>query len=115
MQVQITDFHFFIYSHVSYMIEVAPHTAGCILAVRGQPGARRSGIVGEHGGALKIAVTAPAEQGKANKAILELLAEVLELKGSQLELLSGGAARDKRVLIRGLTPAEVQARIAPWL
>jgi uncharacterized protein len=84
------------------MIKVTGHDDGCILPVRAQPGARRSAVIGEHGGALKVAVTAPAEAGRANKALVETLSESLNLKRSQIELLSGETSREKRFLIRGL-------------
>ncbi len=82
------------------MIDIAPHAEGCILPVRAQPGARKQGIVGEYDGALKVAVHAPPERGKANKAIIEVLAKALGVSRSQIELLSGQISQDKRFLIR---------------
>jgi len=86
-----------------------------VLLVRAQPGARKAGVIGEHGGALKVSVTAPPDKGRANKALAEALCAALGLNGSQVELLSGQASRDKRFLIRGVDPAELQARIRPLL
>jgi len=97
------------------MISLTMHQDGVILPVRAQPGARKAGIVGEHGGSLKVAVTAPPEDGRANKALLEVLREQLGLKRSQLELLSGETSREKRFLVRGLTKDELSARIAARL
>src|SRR5438128_11263285 len=97
------------------MIAVTAHAEGCILPVRAQPGARKNGLAGEHAGALKVQVTAAPEDGKANKAILEVLREALDLKRSQLALLSGATSREKRILIRGLTKAELQARLPTLL
>jgi uncharacterized protein (TIGR00251 family) len=94
------------------MIAVADHTEGYVLPVRAQPGARRAGVQGEQNGALKVAVTAPPEDGRANQALVEVLREALGLKRSQVELLSGQTSRDKRFLIRGLTRAELEARLA---
>jgi uncharacterized protein (TIGR00251 family) len=94
------------------MIAVSDHAEGCVLPVRAQPGARKAGVLGEQGGALKVAVTAPPEDGRANKALTELLRELLGLKRSQVELLSGETSRDKKFLIRGLTKAELEDRIA---
>lgn len=93
------------------MIAVAPHPEGCVLPVRAQPGARKAGFLGEQAGALKVAVTAPPDQGRANKALLEVLREGLDLKRSQLALLSGETSRDKRFLVRGLTKTELENRL----
>src|SRR4051812_13845095 len=94
------------------MIELSDHAEGCVLPVRAQPGARRAGIQGEQNGALKVAVTAPPEDGRANQALVEVLRDELGLKRSQVELISGQTARDKRFLIRGLTRADLEARLA---
>lgn len=85
------------------MIEIRPHSEGCLLAVRAQPGARKAGVMGEQAGALKVAVTAPPEDGRANQAIIELLRDWLGLKRSQVELASGATHRNKLFLIRGVT------------
>jgi uncharacterized protein (TIGR00251 family) len=82
------------------VIELTDDAEGCLLAVRAQPGARRNAIVGEQNGALKIAVTAPPDRGRANQALQELLADALGLKKSQVELRSGPTSRDKRFLLR---------------
>ena len=93
------------------MIAITDHLEGCVLPVRAQPGARKAGVLGEQAGALKVAVTAPPEDGRANKALLEVLCEVLGLKRSQVELLSGATSRDKRFLIRGMAKAVLAARL----
>lgn len=90
------------------MIVITEHAEGCILPVRAQPGARKAGVLGEQAGALKVAVTAPPEDGRANKALTEALREALNLKRSQVELLSGDKSRDKRFLIRGLQRAALE-------
>ena len=97
------------------MITIADHAEGCVLPVRAQPNARKAGVVGEHNGALKVAVTVPPEDGRANKALIELLCDVLDLRRAQVELLSGDKSRDKRLLIRGLSKAELTARLAACL
>jgi uncharacterized protein (TIGR00251 family) len=93
------------------MIDITEHAEGCILPIRAQPGARKTRVLGEQSGALKVAVTAPPEHGRANQALVELLREALELKRSQIDLLSGETSRTKRVLIRGLTKSAVEARV----
>jgi uncharacterized protein YggU (UPF0235/DUF167 family) len=94
------------------VIAVAAHAQGAILPVRAQPGARRNALLGEHAGALRVAVTAAPERGKANAAIAAVLADALACKASQIALLSGETAREKRFLIVGLTPEELLSRIA---
>jgi uncharacterized protein (TIGR00251 family) len=84
------------------VIEIGNHADGCVLPVRAQPGARKAGVQGEQNGALKVAVTAPPEDGRANKALTEALRDALGLKRSQVELLSGDKSRDKKFLIRGV-------------
>jgi uncharacterized protein (TIGR00251 family) len=93
------------------MIAVTPHAEGCLLPVRAQPGARKNAVLGEQAGALKVAVTAPPEDGRANQALTEVLREGLGLKRSQVELIGGAKSRQKAFLIRGLGPAELQAKL----
>jgi uncharacterized protein len=87
------------------------HPEGTVLSIRVQPGAKRSAIVGLHGNALKVAVTAPPEDGRANKMLLALLSEHLDLNRSQFEFLSGATNRSKRMLVRGLGREELMRRI----
>lgn len=93
------------------MIAVTDHVEGCVLAVKAQPGARRTGVVGEQAGALKVAVTAPPDQGKANKAVAAVLCDFFDLKKTQVELVAGPASRDKKFLLRGLTAEQARAKL----
>lgn len=93
------------------MRELEAHPEGVVLLVRAQPGARENAIRGVQNGALKVAVTQVAEKGKANKAIVELLCRSLALKRSQVELLAGDTAAQKRFLVRGVSLQELGARI----
>jgi uncharacterized protein (TIGR00251 family) len=72
-------------------------------------------VQGEQGGALKVAVSAPPEDGRANQALVEALREALGVRRSQVELLSGQTSRDKRFLIRGVSRAELEKRVAALL
>ena len=85
------------------VIAIEPHPDGVILPVRAHAGARRNEIRGEQDGALKVSVTQAPEKGKANKAIIELLAKRLGLRKSQIELLSGETSPQKRFLVRAVT------------
>ena len=97
------------------MIHVTEHAEGSILVVRALPGARRNSIMGEVGGAVKIAVSASPDKGKANQAIIEVLREILGVKTSQVELLSGFTSRQKRFLIRGWSKQSLEARLSNLL
>ena len=90
---------------------ITPHAEGVTVAIRAQPGARKNGVQGEQGGMLKVAVTAPPEDGRANAAILEVLREFFGLKRSQVELLSGTRHRNKVVLLRDVTAEAIAERL----
>jgi uncharacterized protein (TIGR00251 family) len=92
------------------VIALRGHPEGVILPIRAQPGARKTALIGEHGGALKLAVTAPPDDGRANAALIELVRELLGLKRSQVELIGGATSRNKSILIRGM-PADRVADI----
>lgn len=94
------------------MIVVATHAEGSVLSVRAQPGARKNGVVGEHNGLLKVAVTAPADKGRANDALVEILAAAFGVKRSQVELMAGPTSREKKFLIRDTAVADLERRVA---
>ena len=94
---------------------VLPVAGGSVLRVRVRPGASRPGVAGLHGDALALRVAARPVEGAANRAVLGLVAAALDVAPSSLELVSGTRGRDKRVRVRGLDPATIQARLAPLL
>lgn len=81
------------------------------LRVRVVPGARRSSVVGRHGAGWKVRVAAAPERGRANDAVVGLLASTLAVPRAQVTLLSGGGSRDKTFVVRGLEAEEVDARL----
>ncbi len=93
--------------------------AGVTLAVRAQPGAKKTAIVGIHGeGAtaqLKIAVQAPPLEGRANEALIAFLARTFDLPKNAVELVSGESSRSKVFLLRGVSFARVLAVLAKWV
>jgi uncharacterized protein (TIGR00251 family) len=93
------------------VIDLQDHPDGVLLPVRAQPGAGRAGIRGLHQGLLKVGVTQIAEKGKANKALIEALAKGLHLRRSQIELIAGPTAADKKFLIRGIARDELREKI----
>ena len=82
------------------------------LRLRVVPGASRPGIVGRHGDAWKVRVGAAPERGRANDAVLDLLADTLELERRDLTLVSGASSRDKVVVLEGVSEDVVEARLA---
>lgn len=72
-----------------------------ILSLYVQPGAKRSEVSGLHGDALKIRLAAPALEGRANKALLDFIAELFERPASQIELKRGEKSRFKQVIVHG--------------
>ncbi|HXG35491.1 MAG TPA: DUF167 domain-containing protein [Dehalococcoidia bacterium] len=78
------------------------------IAVRVTPSARRNSIDGWYGHALRVRVTAPPEQGRANEAVIRLLAEVLEVKLSRLRIVRGLTSRDKLIEVEGLADEELR-------
>jgi uncharacterized protein len=86
---------------------------GCTLPVRVHPGARRNAIAGVHDGALKISLTTPPTDGRANEALITFLAEHLRIPRSRITLLSGATSRSKTLRIAGKNATEVQAAFSP--
>jgi uncharacterized protein len=76
------------------------------------PGAQRAGVVGRHGDGWKVRVAAAPERGRANEAVLELVADVLGVRRSDLALVSGHASRHKVVAVSGLSDADAAERLA---
>jgi uncharacterized protein (TIGR00251 family) len=90
--------------------------AGVTLAVRAQPGAKKTAITGTYGeGAnaqLKIAVHAPPIEGRANQALIAFLAEFFSVPRARVELVSGELSRSKVFLLRGIARAAVESRLS---
>jgi len=82
-----------------------------VLQVHAQPRARHDEIVGPHGDALKIRITAPPVDGKANRHLLDFLARTFGVARSEVQLAGGAAGRRKRFRIR--RPAKLITGIAP--
>lgn len=97
------------------MIDLEAVEGGVILPIRAHPGARRNEIRGAQNGMLKVSVTQAPEKGKANKAIVDLLARELSLRRSQIGLLSGETSGQKRFLIAGIALEELASRIRPFM
>lgn len=84
-----------------------------VVVLRAQPGARKTAIVGEHDGALKVAVAAPPVDGKANQALREALAAWLCLPQRAVQQTGGITSRDKRFVIAASLAAVAEALTPP--
>lgn len=80
---------------------------GLLLSVRAVPRASKNEIQGVHDGALKIRLTTPPVDGKANRALIKFLSKTLRIPKSQIQLLRGETGRNKTVRITGLTQKEL--------
>lgn len=94
------------------MLDLVTTNAGVILSIRTQPGSSKNRIIGEYGGRLKLTVTAAPEKGKANKAVIELLADTLRIHESSIHIISGESSRDKRVLIEGFILKDLKSLLS---
>jgi len=82
-----------------------------LLRVVAHPGAGRSEVVGQHGNALRVKVAAPPVDGRANRAVIELIAELLGVKAAQVSLDRGESSRTKRLRIEGVAPDQARRLI----
>lgn len=81
---------------------------GAQFALRVQPRASRNAVVGLMGDAVKLALTAPPVDGKANAAVVEYLAELLRVSKSSVTIVSGETGRNKLIAVRGVTAEQVR-------
>ena len=89
------------------------HTAVSLtFAIRVHPRARRNAIEGRVGDALKVSLTAPPVDGKANEAVIRFFAELLQVSRSSVTIAAGETSRNKVIRVVGLTPAELEARLS---
>ena len=84
---------------------------GTRLRLRVSPGATRAGVVGRHGEGWKIRVAAPPEGGRANDAVVRLLADTLSVSRDAVTLVSGHGGRDKIVELTGIDSDRVERRL----
>ena len=84
---------------------------GVVLRIFVQPRAARNAVGGMYGDALKIKVTAPPVEGKANAAVEALLAEILGVPPSRVTVVAGGASRNKKVVVAGADAADVEGAL----
>jgi uncharacterized protein (TIGR00251 family) len=92
-------------------IPINDSSAGAAFAVKIHPRAKKNAITGEVGDALKLALTAPPIDGRANDACIEFLANLLEVPRSSVTIASGQTSRRKVIRVKGLSADEVRKRL----
>ena len=93
------------------LVELSEQPDGVVLPVKARPGARRNAIDGVHAGALKVSVAQAAEKGKANAAIIALLAKEIGVSKSEIQLSSGATNSQKKFLVKGISAKELANRL----
>jgi uncharacterized protein (TIGR00251 family) len=93
------------------VIYAARVTAATRIRLRVSPGAARAGVVGRHGDGWKVRVTQPAEDGKANDALVSLLAETLAVPRAGVAVVSGRSSREKIVSVSGIDASLTDAAL----
>ena len=93
------------------MISIHDTPDGATFAIKVHPRARKNAITGELGGALKLSLTAPPVEGRANEACIEFLANLLKVPRSSVTIASGQNSRRKVIRVAGLSAAELGRRL----
>ena len=93
------------------MIPIHDTPAGATFQVKVHPRARKNGITGAVGDALKVALTAPPLEGRANEACVKFLAEFLNVPRSSVTIAAGESSRQKLIRIAGLRAAQVEEKL----
>ncbi len=84
---------------------------GCVVPVRVHPGAKRNAVTGVHDGALKISLTTPPTDGRANDALIGFIAERLRVPRAGIMLLTGATSRSKTLRVAGKSAADILAAL----
>ena len=93
------------------MIPVQESGGGVTFAVKVHPRAKKNAITGELGDALKLSLTSPPLEGRANEACIEFFAKLLKVPRSSVTIASGQSRRNKLIRVSGLSAAEVRSRV----
>jgi len=93
------------------MVPIHEHAGSVTFAVKVHPRAKKDAITGEIGDALKVSLTAPPLEGRANEACIEFLANLLKVPRSSVTIASGLTGRNKVIRVATLSAEEVKARL----
>ena len=95
------------------MISFHETPSGTIFAVKVHPRAKKDAVAGEFGNALKLSLTAPPAEGRANEACRKFVANLLKVPRSSVTIASGKASREKVIRVTGLSAKELERRLYP--
>jgi hypothetical protein len=93
------------------MIKLTELPSGVTFAVKVHPRAKKNAITGEVGDALKVALTAPPVEGKANEACIEFFAKLLKVPRSSITIAAGQTSRNKLIRVAGISAQELRKRL----
>jgi len=93
------------------LIPVQATATGATFAIKVHPRAKKNAITGEIGDALKVSLTAPPVEGRANEACVEFFAKLLNVPRSSVTIAAGQNSRNKAILVAGLSAEEVRERL----
>ncbi len=94
------------------MIPLQESAKGISFAVKVQPRAKKNAITGTVGDALKLALTAPPVEGKANQAVIEFFADLFQIARSSVTIASGETSRNKVIRVSGISAQRVRERLS---
>jgi hypothetical protein len=100
---------------VADTVEVEERAGAAVFRIRAKAGGRRNAVAGVHDGALRVEVTAAPEKGRANRAILDVLAAALGVAKRDLEIRSGESSPLKTIGVRGRTAREIRKTLSTRL
>jgi uncharacterized protein len=95
------------------MISFHETPSGTTFAVKVHPRAKKDAVAGEFGNALKLSLTAPPAEGRANEACRKFVANLLKVPRSSVTIASGKASREKVIRVTGLSAKELERRLYP--
>ena len=93
------------------MVSIYHTPSGATFAVKVHPRAKKNAVTGEIGDALKLSLTAPPAEGRANQACIEFFAKLLKVPRSSVTIASGQSSRNKLIRVAGLSAEEVKERL----
>jgi uncharacterized protein len=93
------------------MIPVRDTASGATFSVRVQPRAKKNAITGVMGDALKLSLTAPPVEGRANEAVIEFFAKLLNVSRSSVTIAAGESSRNKVIRVAGISADSLRAQL----